>query len=59
MRGTGTNSLGLALEIDGQQDRLKQVHFEPATRRVEHDVTWELSVLRQDLAAKHRDTFWV
>ena len=59
LRGTGPNSLGLALQIDGENDWLKQVHVDSETGRVEHDVTWQLDSLRSDLAAKHRETFWV
>ena len=53
------NSLGLMLEVDEISDWLKQVHVEPVTRQVTHDVTWQLQVLRDRLAEKHRETFWV
>lgn len=59
LRGDKPNSLGLALEIDGERDWLKQVHVDLETSKREHDVTWELPVLRHDLAAKHRETFWI
>ena len=59
LRGDKPNSLGLLLEIDGDRDWLKQVYLDPGTEKREHDVTWELPVLKQDLAAKHRETFWV
>jgi len=53
------NSRGLALQIDADRDWLKQVHVDSASGRVEHDVTWEMPVLKRDLAAKHKETFWV
>lgn len=59
LRATAPNSLGLALEIDAEQDWLKQVYVDPATSKHEHDVTWEMPVLKRDLSAKHRETFWV
>ncbi|MFN3624559.1 MAG: MvaI/BcnI family restriction endonuclease [Hyphomicrobium sp.] len=55
----GPNSLGLALDIDAENDWLRQVYHDPSTRRVVHDVTWEIPILKNDLAAKHRQTFWV
>jgi len=59
LRGDRPNSLGLALQVDADKDWLKQVHVDPVTGRVEHDVTWEIPVLKRDLAAKHKETFWV
>lgn len=53
------NSLGLALDVDPERDWLRQVYHDPASGRVVHDVTWEIPVLKEDLAAKHRQTFWV
>lgn len=55
----GPNSLGLALDIDAENDWLRQVYHSPSTPRVVHDVTWEIPALKKDLAAKHRQTFWV
>jgi hypothetical protein len=59
LRGDRTNSLGLMLEVDPEPDWLLQVHVDKVTQRREHDVAWEMPVLKQDLAAKHRETFWV
>lgn len=59
LKATGPNSLGLALEIDADQDWLKQIHYDVSTHKVIHDVTWEMPVLKQNLLAKHRETFWV
>jgi len=59
LTGLGPNSLGLSLDIDPENDWLRQVYHDPSTRRVVHDVTWEIPVLKNDLAAKHRQTFWV
>lgn len=59
LRGDRVNSLGLTLHIDPDRDWLKQVHVDQGTGRVEHDVTWEFPVLKQDLASKHKETFWV
>lgn len=53
------NSLGLALGLDPAMDWLKQVYHDPFSGRVVHDVTWEIPSLKKDLAAKHRQTFWV
>lgn len=55
----GPNSLGLALDIDAENEWLRQVYHSPSTPRVVHDVTWEIPALKKDLAAKHRQTFWV
>lgn len=55
----GPNSLNLALDIDPDRDWLRQIYIDPLQERIEHDVTWELPVLKKDLAAKHRETFWV
>lgn len=55
----GPNSLGLALDIDPDRDWLRQVHVDPVSSLQEHDTTWEIPVLKKDLAAKHRETFWV
>lgn len=59
IRATGPNSLGLALEIDAEMDWLKQVYHDAGTNSVVHDTTWEMPVLKRDLAAKHAETFWV
>lgn len=55
----GPNSLGLALDIDAENDWLRQVYHDPGKGTVIHDVTWEIPQLKSDLAAKHRQTFWV
>lgn len=55
----GPNSLGLALDIDAENYWLRQVYHDPDNSRVIHDVTWEIPKLKSDLAAKHRQTFWV
>lgn len=59
LSGRAPNSLGLALDIDIDRDWLRQVYHDPNTRQVIHDVTWEIPILKNDLAAKHRQTFWV
>lgn len=59
LRGDYPNSLGLMLEIDEHSDWLKQVHIDLISNKNVHDVTWEMPVLKQDLAAKHKETFWV
>jgi hypothetical protein len=59
LSGRGPNSLGLALDVDVERDWLRQVYHDPSTRQVIHDVTWEIPGLKNDLAAKHRQTFWV
>lgn len=57
MKATDLNSLNLFLEIDAERDWLKQVHQGSSAHA--HDVTWEMPVLKRDLSAKHRETFWV
>lgn len=59
MRATSVNSRGLSLDIDAGNDWLRQVYQGDANERPVHDVTWELDVLKRDLAAKHHETFWV
>lgn len=59
LRGSKPNSRGLAVEIDAENDLLMQVYVDPVTGKKHHDVTWEFPVLKQDLAAKHKETFWV
>lgn len=57
VKATAPNSLGLLLEIDAEHDWLKQVHQGPSVQT--HDVTWEMPILKRDLSAKHKETFWV
>ena len=59
LSASAPNSLGLSLDIDPANDWLRQVYHDKSSRKVVHDVTWELPVLKRDLAAKHRQTFWV
>lgn len=59
LRATAPNSLKLSLEIDAEKDWLKQVYHDPATKKIVHDTTWEMPILKRDLSAKHRETFWV
>ena len=58
LSATGANRRGLRLVVDPDQDWLLQV-FESAQKPPVHDVTWELPVIRSNLATKHRQTFWV
>lgn len=55
----GPNSLKLSLDVDPANDWLRQVYHDPSTRQIVHDVTWEIPILKSDLATKHRQTFWV
>ncbi|MFN7744739.1 MAG: MvaI/BcnI family restriction endonuclease [Hyphomonadaceae bacterium] len=59
LRGDKLNSLGLGLEVDADKEWIKQVYSNNESKRVEHDTTWELPILKSDLAAKHKETFWV
>lgn len=59
LSAAGANSLGLALDVDPANDWLRQVYHDPESGKVEHDTTWEMPLLKNDLAAKHRQTFWV
>jgi hypothetical protein len=56
--GKSPNSLGLMLQVEPEREWLKQVHV-AADGRVEHDTTWRLDGLEDDLAKKHGETFWV
>jgi len=53
--GIVRNSQGLQLEVDERNDRLHVVHGAQGARVVE----WDMEVLRDSLAAKHNETFWV
>ena len=53
------NSLGWGLELDTGKDWLKGTHENSETSVVKHLTTWEMDVLRSDLKAKHKETFWV
>lgn len=59
LNGVSPNSLGLKLDLDEENDLLRQVHVDPTTSTVTHDVSWNLQKLRDRLAAKHAETFWV
>lgn len=53
------NSLGLYLEVDQENDLLKQMHIDAETQKVTHDVCWNISELKESLTTKHKETFWV
>lgn len=53
------NSLGHFLRVDGDDDRLHAMRETPAKPTAEEVVNWDLAGLRQALAAKHKETFWV
>lgn len=56
IRATGRNQQGLILKTDYEQDYL----FENSDKKEIGDfLTWELSVLRNALATKHKETFWI
>jgi hypothetical protein len=56
IRGTGRNAQGLILRTDYELDYL----FENSDRQEIGDfLVWELSVLRNALATKHKETFWI
>jgi hypothetical protein len=56
IRATGRNAQGLILRTDYDQDFL----FENSDKMEVGDfLTWELSVLRNALATKHKETFWI
>ena len=59
--GEKPNSLGLYLDIDYANGYLRQM-FTDITHNdfnPEHDVTWVLSVLKEALQNKHKETFWI
>ena len=53
------NSIGFMLEVDAARDWLKQNHIDPDTAAKKHVTTWEMETLRNRLAEKHPQTFWV
>ena len=56
IRATGRNAQGLILRTDYEQDYL----FENSDKKEIGDfLTWELSILRDALATKHKETFWI
>ena len=57
--GDKPNSLGLYLEVDIEQNLLKQMFYNKDTGTTTHDVSWNLEELKKSLFAKHKETFWV
>ena len=56
IRATGRNAQGLILRTDYELDYL----FENSNRKDIGDfLTWELKVLKNALAIKHKETFWI
>ena len=56
IRATGRNAQGLILRTDYEQDYL----FENSDKKEIGDfLTWELGILRNALATKHKETFWI
>ena len=56
IRATGRNAQGLILRIDYEKDFL----YENSDKKEIGDfLTWELGVLRNVLAIKHKETFWI
>lgn len=56
IRATGRNAQGLILRTDYEKDYL----YENSDRKEIGDfLTWELKVLRNTLAKKHKETFWI
>jgi hypothetical protein len=56
IRATGRNAQGLILRTDYEKDYL----FENSDKNEIGDfLTWELSVLKNILATKHKETFWI
>jgi hypothetical protein len=56
IRATGRNAQGLILRTDYEKDCL----FENSDKKEIGDfLTWELSVLKNALATKHKETFWI
>ena len=56
IRATGRNAQGLILRTDYEQDYL----FENSDKKEIGDfLTWELGILRDALATKHKETFWI
>ena len=56
IRATGRNAQGLILRTDYEKDYL----YENSDKKEIGDfLTWELEVLRNALATKHKETFWI
>lgn len=54
--GAAFNSQGLRLKVDEKEGLLHEISDRSSPRR---PLTWELEVLRNSLAEKHADTFWM
>lgn len=59
LRATAVNSYGLVLDVDSNGGALRQNHIDSKKKAVTHDATWNLPVLHDALATKHRSTFWI
>ena len=51
------NSYNMKLDLDLDQNFLHQIYIDEDSQII--DVTWELDRLKQRLAQKHKETFWV
>lgn len=56
IRATGRNAQGLILRTDYQNDFL---HENSDNEEIGDFLTWELGILRNALATKHKETFWI
>ncbi len=56
IRATGRNAQGLILRVECEKDWLLENSDRPD---IEDFLTWEMQVLKQALAEKHKETFWI
>ena len=51
------NSYSMQLQVDVASDQLNQIYLR--TKPLVKDVVWEMSLLKDRLSQKHKETFWV
>ena len=57
LSATKSNSLDLKLRTDPSRDQLQQIYT--AQSPFVTDVLWDFSLLKERLASKHKETFWI
>ena len=59
IHASSPNSIGFILQVDVSRDWLKQNYKDIETGATRHVATWIMEKLRERLAEKHPQTFWV
>jgi len=57
LSATKSNSFDLKLRVDPSKDQLQQIYT--AQTPSVTDVLWDFSLLKERLASKHKETFWI